>query len=283
MFEDCLHKEEGETKRDIKKKGKSVYSALHKVVGLPQRRETDLSTIISLLRIYAKAREHEILCFAINAEEPPLPTTALNALLLMLMDKFIVFECTGKAIRTSRDALPFGKRLEERSSAIQRVIEDVKKDIRENESTFIKSVVMSNTQETVKKVAQPGMWTHVGVSIPSDELNSSYPKPWFAEEWLRRHVPRESCPELVKRVMLQRNEATDLKPQLTGTENLGSKSVQIQRAEELTDLGTDSSNKRKRKEDEDISPDNRGKAVKAEVGMENAYYTIANLVYRPKA
>lgn len=283
LFESCLHRDQGETRREFNKKSRRVYSTLQKAVGLSQKRKKDQSIVIGLLRIYARAREQEILCFAINTQEPPLPTTALNALLLMLMDRYILFTCTGSPICRIRDSRPLDQRLDERSSAVQRAIEDIKRHNRNEESRLIKSVSTEEIEQSMGQDAQPTMWTHFGAMIPSDELELSYPKPWFAEEWLRKQVPKEVWPQTAKRVMVRQGSAANRSHEANsidkGPEFM---SGQTQHAQSSTGHDKDLPNKRKREESEEIVPEDRSKAVKAGVKMENAYFTMGNLVYRPK-
>ncbi|KAJ4417299.1 hypothetical protein N0V82_006243 [Gnomoniopsis sp. IMI 355080] len=281
-YSTCHDDIEGETRRDFERRKRSVYGALQKAVGLPQKKKTDDRIVIGLLRIYARAREQEILCFAINGKEPPLPSTALNALLLMLMDRYIVFYHTHRSIRRGRDSLPFDKRLDERSSTVQRAIEAVEEHIRDEESRLIKSANTDDTENSMGQEAQPAMWTHFGAMIPSDELELSYPKPWFAEEWLRKNVPKEAWPQTAKRVMVRQGSTTTQSQQAAKTDKPEPLSGQMQHAQSSKGKGQDLSSKRKREESEDIVPEDRSKAVKAGVKMENTYFTMGNLVYRPK-
>lgn len=46
------------------------------------------------------------MCFAVHIEEPPLPHTAQNALLHMLIDRYLVFQVTNQPLRTKNDLRP---------------------------------------------------------------------------------------------------------------------------------------------------------------------------------
>lgn len=283
LFEDCLQKNEGETRSDMKKKEEKVYAAIQEAVGLPQKRKTDCRLVIYLLKTYSQAREQEILCFAIDMEEPPLPTTALNALLLMLMDRYIMFKRSRKSsdIRTTAASFSLEERLAERFNVMQHTIEDIKKNTRDEESRLIQSISDDNTECSVDKEAEPKLWTQFAPMVSSDKLNLTYLKPWFAEEWLSKHVPKESWPPIVKRVMVRQEDTAAPSQQSTKVDKPEPSSGHAQQVQSLAGLGK---RKREEKDDEDEAsgPESRRKGVVAEVEAKTSYYTIGNLVYRPK-
>lgn len=147
-------------------------------------------------------------CCAINMREPPSPTTVLGSLLLMLIDRYIIFEWTNEAIRETSDSLSSEKRLEERSSTMQRVIEEVMKIVRNERSRYTKSVSTDKIEDSVDKEPEPKLWTRSMSLIPSNELDLSFTKPWFVEEWLGKHLSKESWPPKVKEISV-RVDATD--------------------------------------------------------------------------
>lgn len=107
LLEDCMTEEDGHKRSVFRAKTNCVWVGLQKAVWQPQADNTNHGAVFNLLRIYSRAREQEVLCFAIHGKEPPLSTTPLNALLIMMMDRYLLFECTNKTIRQTRDFVPF--------------------------------------------------------------------------------------------------------------------------------------------------------------------------------
>lgn len=195
LLEDCLVKDIGINYSARRRKTNRVYAALQKALGFHTRSNSNRG-IMMLLKLCSEAREEEILRHAKFANEPPMGNSDQNALLLMLVDRYIMFHTSGKqALRIDRHPLSFEERLKDRISAFEMAIKEVKDNVQYEEMRFIRSIGKVDEVVSLDKDKEPELWRHLVPMVAGHDLASNFTKPWFDATWLTEQgLPVEFCP-----------------------------------------------------------------------------------------
>lgn len=187
----------------------------------------------------------------------------------------------------------------------------------------MKSVSSDNIERSMDKEAGPGLWMNFASLIHSDELPLSFCKPWFAEVWLLKNVPKEAWPPTTKRVRVFRDDAATpsqplanvVVPELTIEQQQRTRNTtdpgktlgpvfvqehyardttvpganpdattgQEKQAQDTTGPGNDLSAKRKRDEDADDDSSAEYSNKTQKAEAEASYFTMGSLAFRPQA
>lgn len=305
LEEDCLIKVEGDNQTTYKRKVSQTLARIQQtILGDPEEPPNEGRVVLRMLKIYATAREDEILYYAMLGKEPPLPNSRLNALLHVLIDRYIVFSLAFKTMRVSLIPMPFQSRLDALSKLMTAALAELKMYIKNEDYA---------TQE-----APNSLFVRLLPMIPSAELQPSFTKPWFMEMWLLKHIPEANWPAKIEKVAVEdyETDSSDVSEKDNWYADLWMKKRAVQppprkrgknkpknkpksaRApakqapaknpdkssgkEESADK--DAGDKRKR-EDEDDDDEEHGSGADTRfkvVNKETTYYTMGELVYLPK-
>lgn len=312
LFEGCLVKDDEDNLHQRKKKTFQVHVHLQRIIGIPSRHPTDYQVILSLLKAYATARENAILRSIANGKEPTPPNSRLNALLHMLIDRYLVFHATFTAIRKSPEFLSFHFRIHDRCKVMSRALEAVKSQATDEEGRWIESVIKED--EVKIEEAPDSLCVRLVPMVPSAELQPYFTKPWFVEEWLRKHLREEDWPSKVRRVTVEEDNGSSMTKKERKTENKRVREQQRDGAANVAQQDGDTAataqqpvlivvqpeptstqqsltpgsksasqdkgmaNKRKRDEDEASDAEGRGKVT----NVETTYFAMGELVFWPK-
>lgn len=120
LFEDCLvHDAFGKNLYKFKPR---VLSALQAALGFPIRHPEDKTIINVIAGEYKRGRVRHVLKRLDAGKEPEKPTNRMEALLVELIDRCLMFECSKSPVRSSKESTGGWKRVKVRENTLRTTV-----------------------------------------------------------------------------------------------------------------------------------------------------------------